>query len=614
MEDPDDSESKSSESIVDLGSLPDTVERHCTDVASLTVFILSVLGLVFCMYYGLRHGHLFRAGDLCGHGQNEGKPYFFFCLRNDTRTSVGGAPAVDISGTAVNGTALILDTAHPLCIESCPSGASTSHICDPYSQAPIPDYATEPFIGMICRPQDPGFAYQLSDWVLSNHEVHLIATFSSLVRAWQALAACAVLSVVFSYGYIFILRNCAAFLVWSGFVILTVVPLVTSAMYFWCWKKGGCSTRFSANPQGDLVKGGFLLIVGICFLLLITRRGDSVNLAVDCLQASCACVMEINCLKLVPLISFCCRTVLLALQMGTTMLLISCGQPKDIIGNWFRLEPTPGEWAMLIFSACAFFWLHQVVSAVTDFVTIYSAEVWYFSPRYRVEGIRCTVWRAYWTAARYHLGTLALGGLSLGITSPLRIVLRPLESHARTAHTPVGFLIGCCCCCCVSCFDRFFAFLTYNAYMDVAMNSTGFCQAARDALDVQGSEEEAIQILNGATWLFQIFGLCCIALLGDTVTFTIVRHSSFADTSDPHYVHNPEIMGLSGSIIAAFVAVPFLMIFDTVSDTIIYCYAVRQRRAAAQGGEQPDGCLLGAISTVSGWVSCLLPHKMALLR
>merc|ERR1711879_545555 len=102
-------------------------------------------------------------------------------------------------------------------------------------------------------------------------------------------------------------------------------------------------------------------------------------------------------------------------------------------------------------------------------------------------------------------------------------------------------------------------------------------------------------ILNGVTWLFQFSGLCGIAFLGDTVSFTIIKNSRFSDPTSPSYVHNPEVVAISGSIVAAVVALPFLVIFDTVSDTIIYCYTVRKLRKAVarEIAIENEGCLMG---------------------
>lgn len=58
--------------------------------------------------------------------------------------------------------------------------------------------------------------------------------------------------------------------------------------------------------------------------------------------------------------------------------------------------------------------------------------------------------------------------------------------------------------CCVACFERFVAFVNTTAYMDVALRSSNFCIAAKNAFTMLTSEISTVAILNGACFVFQV--------------------------------------------------------------------------------------------------------------
>merc|ERR1712187_932534 len=100
--------------------------------------------------------------------------------------------------------------------------------------------------------------------------------------------------------------------------------------------------------------------------------------------------------------------------------------------------------------------------------------------------------------------------------------------------------------------------------MDEAMNSTPFFEAASRALAVSGAERDTVSVLNGATWSFQVVGIAGIGWLGHLTTYCFF-------TSMPAFEDIPNVntMCLWGGAICALVALPFTMLIDTVSDTIL---------------------------------------------
>lgn len=113
-----------------------------------------------------------------------------------------------------------------------------------------------------------------------------------------------------------------------------------------------------------------------------------------------------------------------------------------------------------------------------------------------------------------------------------------------------------------------------DAYTDVAMSGRAFVEAAINfrVLSKYSSQSfQTLQILRGATWLFQVFGVCAAACIGAVTMFVYSRGHDV----DPHDTY---LLACSGAVISFSTAMLFIMIFDTVSNTILYCIVVEQLR------------------------------------
>merc|ERR1719230_1409550 len=84
------------------------------------------------------------------------------------------------------------------------------------------------------------------------------------------------------------------------------------------------------------------------------------------------------------------------------------------------------------------------------------------------------------------------------------------EANNKSGGNP---LVVCCakvCVCCIWIFEKCIRFLNKNAYMDVAVNSTSYCLAARNAFWTLTANVGAVAVLNGACWIFELAGLGAI--------------------------------------------------------------------------------------------------------
>mmetsp|Transcript_34450 Transcript_34450/g.99242 ORF Transcript_34450/g.99242 Transcript_34450/m.99242 type:complete len:719 (-) Transcript_34450:93-2249(-) len=562
---------------VDLGGLPDTVERRCTDIPWL-IFFVACCGLwAAALWQSVQHGSFSRLGafedgngrrcneDLWQHKQR----YLFFCRNNSAAT---------------------LDMARPICVPFCPNSTQTmAEAC-----GGVPDYPTVDLFGMVCFPD-------VTQVFISTDQARDLSAFESaarttvaariIVERYRSLASCMGISVFASYIEIYILEYNASCIVKFGMVTLSSGCMITAAYLLGCFSSLGLTPVESPY----LLPGGItLLVIGSVFGCILVNLRDSVEAACDCIELACTCVMRTPMLTILPLGVTVINLALGTISWGGVFLMLSCGRLELVHG---ALSVRFGMLNTLAFLLQVFmgWWMHQVVFASSAFIIAYATALWYFhseaSPRRRLP--KCAVWQAIWYAHRYHFGTIVVGGAVIFVTRLLRLPLSLLVSWTKM-HNPLGKIFSFCCCGANHIYNKIHP-LSKNAYIDVALNARPFWTAARCADAVMMHEADTIRILNGATWVFQFVGVTANAALGACL---MIWYSNYVvgDDSDVTLV-----MAVAGAAIAGATAFPFALIFDTVSDTIFYCSEVDQLRHPPP----PKPSRPGARGVVARYCPCL---------
>lgn len=82
----------------------------------------------------------------------------------------------------------------------------------------------------------------------------------------------------------------------------------------------------------------------------------------------------------------------------------------------------------------------------------------------------------------------------------------------------------------------------------------------------------------------------------------IKYYPGFEDPFSPDYVQNPFLLSLCGSAVAFIMAFPFMMIFDTVSDTILFAYIVQKMREEKKQEQTIYTRACGMVQTLDDFV------------
>jgi len=580
----------------DEGHTPDTVKRHCTDCGCLLVFLLGQVALLATVAYAIQKGDIYRElafmddQGACGYRLNAGEYYLYFCQNDDSDNASAGDNA------SVETNATVLDTRNAaVCVAYCPNSTDTVTKCG--TNRTRQNYPTTNFAGMLCMPRDTKLRNEVKAWFTRHREAKFVFKIKTVLASWRVLLASVLSIVLFSILYVVFLHTCARVLVYSIYGILSGVPTSLGVYFLYLWRAGRSpGSHIPGVPGGllpwqQLTLGTVSLCVGLTFLCALCTKSEAIDLAIDCLVASCECLMETGSLRAVAVTALIARLFVVVGMGAGFLLLLSTGvqDGDDIMLQDRKLHTltrvlfNPMQLALIVLFVAMAFWSLMVSSAFTDFVTIYITELWYFhggmGDGAESGAPSCAICMAYCAAFRYHFGTLALAGLLIGALKPLKIPFAIVHSATEDRSGPVSLVLSLCCCCVNDFYKRCLKPIGKKAYMDVAMSSSPFWEASANAIAHARQEDDAVKILDGVTSLFQGCGLAAMALLGYAIALLAVKNlEAYSSMDSPKFVYNPEMVATVAAFLSVLTGRPLLHILDTVSDTIIYCYTVKKLR------------------------------------
>ena len=237
-----------------------------------------------------------------------------------------------------------------------------------------------------------------------------------------------------------------------------------------------------------------------------------------------------------------------------------------------------------------FVWILELLHATSQFVVMFTAQVWYF----RMKGRDQSFWtqfsgydmlQGYFYGTTYHLGSLLYGSFLCTIFRVLKMFAAMLVRASEESGNPVAACFLKCFTCCLSCAESLVRFMTSLAYCDVAMNSTTYCEGAQHAVKLVKSHGSALVAVEGLAMMFSFVGVCVVsagtAALSYSLSNSITRYS---DPSSDHYVPDKQMLIVMYGVVGAIMSIPFMHLFDSICDAIVYCNAAASLQLPSSWG------------------------------
>ncbi|CAE8640576.1 unnamed protein product [Polarella glacialis] len=161
----------------------------------------------------------------------------------------------------------------------------------------------------------------------------------------------------------------------------------------------------------------------------------------------------------------------------------------------------------------------------------------------------------------------------LALLRSVRIIMMWISRQAKNDGSMVCFALASCCTCCITFAQRYLEFLNKNAYIDIALSSSNYCTAAQNALGFISSAGGKVLVLNGACFVVCIAVVLGVGTCTTGMTWLLVTtNSRYTSDRSLHHVENPYFVSAIAGFIGASVALCFMVIFDHVSDTLVYVF------------------------------------------
>jgi len=559
-------------------ALPDHKEHHCTDPIFLALFLLALGGMGYTQVYAYRNGDTRKLvnginwdGKVCGVDTNGS--YLYWCK--------------DASGQE-------LAFKDPICVESCPTNqtapTTTTECYDPLTHflTRIDAYATKRW-GTVCVPAAASLKAMVKKRVLGRGN-KIQPAVHSVFDSWVIITSSGVVGIGVGYAYLFLLSIAAKPLVQASMVFMVIGPFCLGCYWIYIGFFPPEGSWFD-DRQMNFIWGASSLCISLVFALVACCFLGGLDTATKIVEASCECMFAEGSLLLEPFIALVVKFVTLGIMCGGLLALISCGKvrPTGQVGILRTWELSLEEKIYLSYSLFMLVWMLELGTAVSQYVLAWATQLWYFTPN-DADGEKrnvqpCAICSAYINCLRFHLGTCALGSLLIAALRCLRYVMQACARMAEAEGNCIGSCIAKVCICCITCAKEFAMMLTKTAYMHVAITSEDFLHSAKSAMGIIAEEVPVIAILNGAQSVFMVLGVAVVSSVPAGLTYIVCsRVPAFTSNESDYFVEYPKVVALASALFNAVIGLSFMLVFDTVGDTILYCFAMDERRNSSFQG------------------------------
>jgi hypothetical protein len=241
--------------------------------------------------------------------------------------------------------------------------------------------------------------------------------------------------------------------------------------------------------------------------------------------------------------------------------------PIDATGVWMCYQPRYAVDYRVWYSVFAFFWHHAFIVAVGQCTIAGAVGVWFFNkgPKGELGNSMLSVWTGVRNCFRYHLGSLALGSFILAVIQTVRWFMIYLSKQAKVQGNWVMAVVLKVFAYCLWCFEKSVKFLNKNAYIQVALLATNFCNSAKNAFWLIARNAVRFGVLGSLGFIVHFIGKYLIMSATAVLGFLILERMH----SDVSAV--PVACVIVYCVIGYVMGVLFMDVFGLAVDATLQC-------------------------------------------
>lgn len=345
-----------------------------------------------------------------------------------------------------------------------------------------------------------------------------------------------------------------------------------------CWHaraefiSSGEITQDSKTSKWLLASTFLFWFASACYCLCLTCNIKSLRVSIRIIETAADFFADTKRVALVPIFFF---IVTIATFIGFVYGYICISSIGDISVDSVALQtktikhPEHIEYAQfaMIFGCL---WTMAFLLSCNEFVIVVSAATWYFSNKDLPDddGIPgdAEVWKGFYWIPLYHFGSIAMGSLLIALVWGIRGIFEYVAQKTQGIDSNNGFArcLLSSVRCCLDCFDRFFRYLTKNAYIYMAISSESFCSSAINSFILMLKNYAKFAFVEGFSEFFMLIAKLSIAIFSLATSLAVLQYSlKDSPIGSPIY---PGIVMLLGAFLISGI---FVQIFDTAANTIL---------------------------------------------
>merc|ERR1712083_513600 len=121
------------------------------------------------------------------------------------------------------------------------------------------------------------------------------------------------------------------------------------------------------------------------------------------------------------------------------------------------------------------------------------------------------------------------------------------------------------------------------------------------AMTILGHNTGAVATMHGASWFFELAGVCLITAGTAWVGYFVGAHDSdFNKQSSKYYVEDPLVAAGLGGFVGLIVGLNFMLSFGAVADSLLLCKVIDEEMQDARAQPKKFGDRGGLLSWCAG--------------
>eukprot|EP01017_Pseudomicrothorax_dubius_P022500 TRINITY_DN24371_c0_g1_i1.p1 TRINITY_DN24371_c0_g1~~TRINITY_DN24371_c0_g1_i1.p1 ORF type:complete len:655 (+),score=109.81 TRINITY_DN24371_c0_g1_i1:198-2162(+) len=598
-------------------------ERGCTDICCCLLFIAFAIGLAIIAGYAFQNGqpkYLTAVYDAdrnaCGFESAKDYPYLYF-----PRPILGYLNQSVCVQKCPNYT---LDTQAPKAVD-CLTNTFVKNCTVNYGldtvdwKNPSFDfgsmfliYNTTLYLKRICFPSGVAFWANVNVSSTATKFFDSLDTMNDWISdvklVWPIFFAVAGIAFLIGFVFMFVMRYCSGCMTW---LMIWLFLFSLAGLGYVCYAKAksletagvAAATQYvntpttqgvndqSSDPQANSRRTLYGLAIALWVLDGVALIGlcciyHKINLAIAILKAgadymkSTPQVLVVPPIMIATTILFCSYWIVIFVNLYAVGDFHVKGTNALASVKWDTTTRNA-----VYYHSFGFLWGLGFLIALTQFILASTTAIWYYAQGQDGQGAHRPVSRSFYRAFRYHLGSIAFGSLILAIVQAIKLILAYISAKAKeTGMTKnnkfVEYAIAAMNCL-VNCFERFIQYLNKNAYIQIAIRGTTFCQAARDAFYMMWKNPVRFAVMAGLGEAYLFVGKLFIVFITTAIGYGLI--TNIPDYKDD--LNSPILPSILFICISYVIGLMFMSVYGMACDTIMQCFCTDEENQKEKGRE-----------------------------